>query len=133
MNLFFLSWMLVGGVGIPEEAIPRAVTNCAFEGDSSDPAAKERYNASAIVLSSQSAQLAQIDARLEELKEMKRGYEARALRHENQAERLQFDDQAYLETRRHLELADENREKAARIQEEIERLEAKRATLVRSG
>src|SRR3989344_2752800 len=68
----------------------------------------------------------QIDQAIQELEEMKRGYESRALRHENQAERLQFDDQTYLETRRHLELADENRAKAAAVQKEIDRLQAEK-------
>jgi hypothetical protein len=57
---------------------------------------------------------------------MKRGFEARALRHENQAERLQFDDQAYLETRRHNQLAEENRAKAAAVQKEIDRLQSEK-------
>ena len=61
---------------------------------------------------------------------MKRGYESRALRHENQAERLQFEDQAYLETRRHNQLADENRAKAAAVQKEIDRLEAEKKRLL---
>ena len=64
-----------------------------------------------------------------QLEEMKRGYESRALRHENQAEYLQFDQQAVLETRRHLQLADENRNKAALVQEQIDRLKAKKEQL----
>ena len=71
----------------------------------------------------------QIDQAIQELEEMKRGYESRALRHENQAERLQFDDQTYLETRRHLELADENRAKAAAVQKEIDRLREEKQKL----
>ncbi|HEX5034423.1 MAG TPA: hypothetical protein VFW62_08095 [bacterium] len=71
-----------------------------------------------------------LDRRIEQLEEMKRGYESRALRHENQAERLQFDNQAVLETRRHIQLAEENREKAALIQEEIDRLKAEREKLL---
>src|SRR3990167_10366818 len=76
-------------------------------------------------------QVEQIDQEIERLEEVKRGYEAKALRHENQAERLQFDGQTYLETRRHLELADENRQKAAEVQKEIDRLRAERAKLDR--
>jgi len=67
-----------------------------------------------------------IDQEIQELERMKRGYEGRALRHENQAEYLQFDQQAVLETRRHLQLAEENRNKAALIQERIDRLKAKK-------
>jgi len=75
-------------------------------------------------------QVADIDDQILELQEMKRGFEARALRHEDQAERLQFDPKWNLETRRHLQLADENRQKAARVQKEIDRLKAKRAKLL---
>src|SRR3989344_5839035 len=71
----------------------------------------------------------QLDRDIRELQEMKRGYEARALRHEDEAERLQFDDQTYLETRRHLQLAAENREKAEEIQKEIDRLQQEKRRL----
>lgn len=76
-----------------------------------------------------SAEIQKIDAEIEQLENMKRGYEGRALRHENQAEYLQFDQQALLETRRHLQLADENRNKAALVQEHIDRLKAKKEQL----
>src|SRR3990167_5401697 len=79
-----------------------------------------------------SKQIEKIDNQIQELQEMKRGFESRALRHDNQAERLKFEDQAVLETRRHLELADENRAKAAAVQEEIDRLEAKKQQLLRT-
>lgn len=79
----------------------------------------------------QNPQVAEIDSKLKELKEMKRGYESRALRHENYAEYLQFEDQAYLETRRHLELAEENRQKAAKVQQQIDILEARREQLLK--
>lgn len=78
---------------------------------------------------SSSAEIHRIDGEIEQLEAMKRGYEARALRQENLAEYLQFDQQAILETRRHLQLAEENRNKAALIQERIDRLKAKRAEL----
>ncbi len=74
-------------------------------------------------------EIQKIDGELQELAEMKRGYEARALRHENQAEYLQFDQQQVLETRRHLQIAQENRDKAALIQERIDRLNAKKQQL----
>ncbi len=72
----------------------------------------------------------QIDLQIQELEEIKRGYESRALRHENQAERLQFDDQTYLETRRHIQLAEENRAKAAVTQKEIDRLQEEKKKLI---
>ena len=79
----------------------------------------------------ESERVREIDRQIEQLEDMKRGYEARALRHENQAERLQFDTQAVLETRRHNQLAEENREKAALLQKEIDELKEERAKLVK--
>ncbi len=78
-------------------------------------------------------QIQQIDAQLLELKEMKRGYESRAIRAEDQASRLQFEDDFVLETRRYYRIADDNREKAAKIQEEIDRLEAQKAQLIKKS
>lgn len=80
--------------------------------------------------SSKNAQIELIERQIQELKEIKRGYESRARRHIDQAERLQFENQAMLETRRHLELADENKAKAKRAQEEIDRLEAAKQKLI---
>ena len=76
-----------------------------------------------------SVETQRIDTDIEQLEQMKRGYEARALKHENQAEYLQFEQQAVLETRRHLQLAEENRNKAALVQKQIDQLKAKRAKL----
>ncbi len=78
---------------------------------------------------SRSSEIEVIDSQISELQDMKRGYEARALRHETQAEYLQFEQQAVLETRRHLQLAEENRQKAAFIQKKIDQLEARREKL----
>jgi len=78
-------------------------------------------------------QIDQIDAQIKELKEMKRGYEARAIRAENQADRLQFEDHFVLETRRYYRIADENRAKADKIQEEIDRLEAAKSELLKKN
>lgn len=78
-----------------------------------------------------SPRVEQIDQRIKELEDMKRGYESRAIRHEDQADRLQFDDQTYLETRRHNQLAAENRAKAAAVQQEIDRLKEERSKLVK--
>lgn len=71
-----------------------------------------------------------IDQQIEQLEAMKRGYEGKALRHEDQAEQLQFEMQSFLEARRHNQLAEENRQKAARVQKEIDELKAERAKLV---
>lgn len=78
---------------------------------------------------SRSEELQKIESEIKELEEMKRGYQARALRHDDMATYLQFDDQAVLETRRHLQLAEENRNKAALVQEQIDRLNAKKEEL----
>ncbi len=82
------------------------------------------------ICSSKDLQIQQIDQQIKELKEMKRGYEARALRHENQADRLQFDDRTYLEMRRHNQLAAENKAKADAVQKEIDRLEQEKAKIL---
>lgn len=74
-------------------------------------------------------QVADIDLELKELEDMKRGFEARALRHENYAEYMQFEQQMVLETRRHLQIAQENRDKAAKVQERIDLLKKKRQQL----
>ena len=78
---------------------------------------------------SKSEEIQQLQGQIKELESMKRGYEARALRHENQAEYLQFDQQAVLETRRHLQFSQENRNKAKLVQEEINRLNERRLKL----
>ena len=75
-------------------------------------------------------EIALIDEEILELEKMKRGYEARALRHQDQAIRLQFNQEWNLEMRRHLELADENLEKAALVQKEIDRLNIRRKQLI---
>ncbi|EKD86216.1 MAG: hypothetical protein ACD_37C00407G0001 [uncultured bacterium] len=79
---------------------------------------------------SQSEEVQQIDAEIQELELMKKGYESRALRHENQAEYLQFDQRAVLETRRHLQIAEEERGKAAFVQEQIDQLKEKKRRIV---
>lgn len=75
-------------------------------------------------------QLHVLDQQISEFKNMKRGYEARALRHENQAQRLQFINGEYLTAKRHWELAKENRQIAQKIQVDIDRLEAQRKELL---
>lgn len=72
-----------------------------------------------------------IDKEIQELTEMKRGYEARALRHEDQAQRLQFRQNEHLEARKHLQLADANREIAKKIQQDIDDLQAKKQAILR--
>lgn len=80
-------------------------------------------------LPSKQSEIDSIDSQIQQLEQMKRGYESRALKHENYAEYLQFNDKAVLETRRHLQIADENRQKADLIQKEIDVLNAKKGEL----
>lgn len=81
-------------------------------------------------LSSQKeTQIQKIETQIEELEERKRGYEATVIRYEDQATRLQFDDQTYLETRRFNRLAEENRAKADSLEKEINRLRAEKKRL----
>jgi hypothetical protein len=75
------------------------------------------------------ARVEQIDRQIEELENLKRGYLSRANRFDDQAERLQFQDRSLLESRRFSELAQENRDKAQRTQEEIDRLTTERKKL----
>jgi len=44
---------------------------------------------------------------------------------------MQFEDRTWLEARRHWQLAEENREMAARIQVEIDRLKVRRLEILR--
>lgn len=77
-----------------------------------------------------SIQVEQIDAQIKQLEDMKRGFEAKALRHEDQAEWLQFKEEAALEVRRHQQIAQENRDKAAEVQKQIDLLKARRQKLL---
>ncbi len=72
----------------------------------------------------------QIDQQIKDLEELKRGYEAKALRLENQAERLQFKNSEYIIAKRYWELADENRQIAKRIQNDIDTLKEKKQELI---
>ncbi len=74
-----------------------------------------------------------IDNQIQELEGIKRGYESKAIRHEDQAERLQFENDNFLEAKRHMELADENWEMAARIQLEINVLKKRRMLILRQN
>lgn len=73
-----------------------------------------------------------IDQQIQELENKKLGYEGRALLHEDKAQQLQFNDESYLEARRHNQLADENRAKAEAIQKEIDRLQAEKDKILSS-
>lgn len=76
-------------------------------------------------------QIQQIDQEIAELEDMKRGYEARAIRHENLGQMMQTDSEYTLETRRHYQIAEQNREIAAKIQVDIDQLQAKKQALLK--
>ena len=76
-------------------------------------------------------QVKRIDQKIENLKEMKLGYEARALRHENTGQRLQFNDREFLEAKRHFQLAEENRKIASEIQFEIDLLQVEKEEILK--
>jgi hypothetical protein len=71
-----------------------------------------------------------IDRQIEDLKELQRGYEGRALSHENQAELLQFKQGELPNARRQWMLADENRVIAEKIQQDIDDLEKKKQQIL---
>ena len=78
----------------------------------------------------QKQEVAEIDQQIDELEKMKRGFESRALWHEQSAEWMQFEDRGQLETRRHLQLAEENRMKAKAVQEKIDELKKERQEIL---
>lgn len=63
-----------------------------------------------------------INQKIDELQEMKRGYEAKALNHANTAERLQFIDGELQTAKKHWKLADDNRRIVQQIQKQIDEL-----------
>lgn len=71
----------------------------------------------------------EIDQRIQELKLVKRGYEAKAIRHENLGEIRQFQDKYSLEARRHFQLAEQNRHMVEMIQKDIDKLEKEKHSL----
>ncbi len=71
-----------------------------------------------------------IDERIKELKVMKRGYDSKAIWHNDQAERLQFDHGQLQLAKKHWKIADANRDVAKKIQSEIELLERQKKALM---
>lgn len=78
-------------------------------------------------------QIEEIDQKIEELERVKRGYEAKAFRHENQGERKQFQQDQTLESRRHFQLAEQNRQIANQIQQDIDRLQSQKQELLKKN
>ena len=76
------------------------------------------------------SELHQVDRQIFHLRAQKRGYEARALRHEALANRLQFQSSQLLKARQHWAIAEKNRAIAKKIQQEIDRLEKRKQQLL---
>ncbi|NGX43976.1 MAG: hypothetical protein K1060chlam3_00134 [Candidatus Anoxychlamydiales bacterium] len=74
-----------------------------------------------------------IDKKINELEEMKRGYEAKAIKQVNQAQRLQFIEGQLQEAKRYWRSAEDNRKIATRIQKEIDELKIERMKLQKKG
>lgn len=70
-----------------------------------------------------------IDKKINELQDMKRGYESKAIRQDNQAQRLQFIEGELQNAKRNWKLAEDNRKIALRIQKEIDELKVQRMQL----
>ncbi len=75
-------------------------------------------------------QVQEIDQRIQELELMKRGYEAKAIRHEDLGAMRQFQQEYTLETRRHYQLAEQNRQIAENIQKDIDLLNSQKKELL---
>lgn len=75
-------------------------------------------------------QILQIDQKINELELVKRGYEAKAIRHEDLGQTKQFQEHLNLEARRHYQLAEQNRQIAESIQQEIDQLEIQKQELL---
>ncbi len=75
-------------------------------------------------------QVQQIDQQIRQLELMKRGYEAKAIRHEDLGSTKQFKQEYTLETRRHYQLAEQNRQIAESIQKDIDQLNAQKEDLL---
>lgn len=72
----------------------------------------------------------QLDHQIENLIEVKKGLEAKALRHEQEAQRLQFVQEEFLEARRHSKLADKYHCQVAKVEKRIHKLEKKKERLM---
>ena len=79
--------------------------------------------------SSQYHSIEDIDKKINELEEMKRGYESKAIKQANQAQRLQFIEGELQTAKRYWRAAEDNRKIATRIQKEIDELKIERIKL----
>jgi len=74
--------------------------------------------------------LEKVESKIKELEEMKRGYEAKALSHDSQGDRLQFIQGELDRARMHWELAEQNRQVAKKLQQDIDAYHLKRNQLL---
>ncbi|NGX35104.1 MAG: hypothetical protein K1060chlam1_01474 [Candidatus Anoxychlamydiales bacterium] len=96
-------------------------------------AAKNRSNSSVLnqggSKSFQYNSIEEIDKKINELEEMKRGYEAKAIKQANQAQRLQFIEGELQAAKKNWRLAEDNRKIVVRLQKEIDELKIERMKL----
>ena len=71
-----------------------------------------------------------INQEIERLEEVKVGFEAKALRHESAANRLQFQQGQYIIAKKHWEQAEINRLAAKKVQEQIDALKKRKKSLL---
>ncbi|NGX33392.1 MAG: hypothetical protein K1060chlam4_01457 [Candidatus Anoxychlamydiales bacterium] len=100
--------------GFAKEVIARDMSDKSYTG----PSNSVRYNS-----------IEDIDRKINELEEMKRGYESKAIKQVNQAQRLQFIEGQLQEAKRYWRAAEDNRKIATRIQKEIDELKIERMNL----
>lgn len=86
---------------------------------------------SELALFANKQEVKEINCQIKELKEMKRGYAAKALYHESQAIRIQFIKDQLQIAKRHWNIAESNREIASKIQIEIKELKEKKKNFCR--
>ncbi|MEL7431900.1 MAG: hypothetical protein AAGI90_05145 [Chlamydiota bacterium] len=87
-------------------------------------------SASARFSSEKEKRLRAIDEEIEWLEEKQRGYEAKALRHEMLADRLQFRSGQYVIAKQHWEIAEKYRGLSREVAEKIARLKKEKQELL---
>src|SRR3989304_5244708 len=72
-----------------------------------------------------------IDSEIKDLEDLKRGYLSQAVKHENQAQRLQFIEGQLQYAKRNWKVAAEYKRKARRVQKEIDLLRERKEYLLK--
>jgi hypothetical protein len=73
----------------------------------------------------------EIDNKIDKLENLKKGYEAEAIKHNNIAQRLQFQNGELQTAKKHWKIADENSRISLRIQKEIDALKIKKEKILK--